>query len=132
VGSAERIILDAKSVAAAGAFAVVIEGVPEDVAAEITASIDVPTIGIGAGVGCDGQILVGADMLGLNPEFQPRFVKRFAELGRESVRAAQQFQAAVRAKQFPDKGHATPATTKASSQTAGPGASRSPKKKEIV
>ncbi len=111
-GSAERIILDAKAVAAAGAFALVIEGVPSEVAAEITASVSIPTIGIGAGVECDGQILVGADALGLNPEFSPRFVRRFAELGKATIEATADFCRTVQARAFPGKEHSI-ATSKA-------------------
>ena len=85
-GRRERVLEDAKAVEAAGAFAVVLECIPLDLAAEITAALSIPTIGIGAGVHCDGQVLVLHDLLGLNDAWTPRFVKRYAELGREVVR----------------------------------------------
>jgi 3-methyl-2-oxobutanoate hydroxymethyltransferase len=83
----QEILDDAKAIADAGAFAIVLECIPAKVAARITESISIPTIGIGAGAGCDGQVLVLQDMLGLYDEIHPKFVKRFAELG-ESVRTA--------------------------------------------
>jgi 3-methyl-2-oxobutanoate hydroxymethyltransferase len=126
IGSAERIILDAKAVAAAGAFAVVVEGVPAEIAAEVTASISVPTIGIGAGVACDGQILVGADLLGLNPDFSPRFVRRFAELGTETIAAAERFISEVHGLRFP--GEAETMRLPAENQTR---ATRPPIKEEV-
>ncbi len=79
-GSRERIIEDALAVESAGAFALVIEGVPGDLAAEITRRLSIPTIGIGAGDECDGQILVTNDMLGMDPDFCPSFVKQYANL----------------------------------------------------
>src|SRR5512138_1014326 len=78
---AERLRAEAKRLEEAGAFAVVLELVPGRLADEISRSIDVPTIGIGAGPDCDGQVLVLPDMLGLNEQFQPKFLRRFAELG---------------------------------------------------
>src|SRR5262245_7760819 len=79
----QRLLDDAKATEAAGAFAVVLECVPTEVARRITAALKIPTIGIGAGDGCDGQILVLHDMLGLFEDFQPRFVKHYAQLGQE-------------------------------------------------
>lgn len=79
--TAARVLRDARAVEEAGAFAVVLECVPADLAALITRSLGIPTIGIGAGGGCDGQVLVGQDMLGMFPGFTPKFVKRFADLG---------------------------------------------------
>ena len=87
---ADAIVADAVAVERAGAFAVVVEGVPAAVGAAVTAAVGVPTIGIGAGPGCDGQVLVWHDVLGLFDGFRPKFVKRYAELGelaREAVRA---------------------------------------------
>ncbi|RWG08506.1 MAG: 3-methyl-2-oxobutanoate hydroxymethyltransferase, partial [Mesorhizobium sp.] len=78
---AERILRDATAVAEAGAFAVVLEKIPEALARLVTEQVAIPTIGIGASPACDGQILVVDDMLGLFGAFRPRFVKRFAELG---------------------------------------------------
>ncbi len=95
---------DAKAVAEAGAFAVVLEGMAEALAAKITHSIEIPTIGIGASAECDGQILVLEDMLGLSPS-PPRFVKRFAELGSAIEEAVIGYAAAVRAVEFPGPDH---------------------------
>ena len=80
-GSWERVIADAVAVQDAGAFSVVLEGVPTDLAEEITKQLTIPTIGIGAGAGCDGQILVSYDMLGLGSGGYPKFVKQFAAIG---------------------------------------------------
>ena len=79
--AAQKLIDDALAVQDAGAFAVVLECVPEKLAALVTEKLDIPTIGIGAGNGCDGQVLVYADMLGMFSDFTPKFVKRFAESG---------------------------------------------------
>jgi 3-methyl-2-oxobutanoate hydroxymethyltransferase len=98
---AQRIRADAKALQQAGVFAVVLEKVPARLAAEISGSLDVPTIGIGAGLGCDGQILVTQDMLGVFTKFRPRFVRRYAEL-RESMDAAfRQYRADVKDRSFP-------------------------------
>ena len=101
---AEEIIGDAKAVANAGAFAVVVEGVVEPLAKEITSSIPIPTIGIGASSDCDGQILVLEDMLGLSPE-TPKFVKRYGQLADHIGSAVQAYAEDVRARRFPDKDH---------------------------
>jgi 3-methyl-2-oxobutanoate hydroxymethyltransferase len=84
-----KILEDALATEQAGAFALVVECVPVEMAQKITAAIKIPTIGIGAGAGCDGQILVAHDMLGLFDDFKPRFVKQYADLGREVLRAAE-------------------------------------------
>jgi 3-methyl-2-oxobutanoate hydroxymethyltransferase len=102
---AERLLDDARAIEAAGAFALVVECVPVDVAQRITETVKVPTIGIGAGPHCDGQILVTPDLLGLYDELQPRFVKRYAELGREVVRAAEEYCREVREGRFPAAAH---------------------------
>ncbi|RDD63076.1 3-methyl-2-oxobutanoate hydroxymethyltransferase [Ferruginivarius sediminum] len=102
---AERILRDASAVAEAGAFAVVVEGVVEHLAREITSRIEVPTIGIGASAACDGQILVSEDLLGLYGEHLPKFVKRYANLGEEIDRAVANFADDVRARRFPDEAH---------------------------
>jgi len=86
-GSKDQIIADAVALEEAGVFSIVVEGVPKELAAEITKIVSVPTIGIGASNECDGQILVAHDMLGLLPNFSPRFVKRYAELG-EAIKTA--------------------------------------------
>ncbi len=78
---ARQLLADARAVEAAGAFALVLEGIPAPLAAEITATLEIPTIGIGAGVDCDGQVLVIHDILGLCDKFSPKFVKRYADLG---------------------------------------------------
>jgi 3-methyl-2-oxobutanoate hydroxymethyltransferase len=91
---------DARATAEAGAFAVVVEGVAEGLAREITAAIDVPTIGIGASAGCDGQILVTDDMLGLF-DWTPKFVRRYADLRGEITRAVAGYAEDVRTRRFP-------------------------------
>ncbi|MGD9916640.1 MAG: 3-methyl-2-oxobutanoate hydroxymethyltransferase [Paenirhodobacter sp.] len=102
---AARLRSDALAVAAAGAFAVVLEKVPAKLAREITAAIGIPTIGIGAGVDCDGQVLVIDDMLGLFSDFRPKFVKRYAELGATAAEAVANYAAEVRARAFPGVEH---------------------------
>ena len=101
-GEAEKrqIVEDAKASAVAGAFAVVVEGVAEGVAKEVTEAIDVPTIGIGASAGCDGQILVTDDMLGLF-DWTPKFVRRYADVRREISQAVAAYAADVRHRRFP-------------------------------
>ena len=99
------LMADAQAVAAAGAFAVVLEKVPATLADEITAAIDIPTIGIGASAGCDGQILVLDDMLGLFTAFKAKFVKRYAELGADGEAAIAAYAADVRARAFPGPEH---------------------------
>jgi 3-methyl-2-oxobutanoate hydroxymethyltransferase len=105
-GGRERVIEDAKAVEAAGAFAVVLECIPLDLAAEITATLSIPTIGIGAGAHCDGQVLVLHDLIGLSDAWTPRFAKRYAELGREVVRAAAAYVAEVKTGAFPTEAQA--------------------------
>ena len=100
-----RVMLDAEAVAAAGAFAVVLEKVPEGLAARITEGVAIPTIGIGAGVRCDGQILVVDDMLGLFTAFKPKFVKRFGELAAAADAAIAAYADEVRARSFPGPEH---------------------------
>jgi 3-methyl-2-oxobutanoate hydroxymethyltransferase len=95
-----QILEDARATAEAGAFAIVVEGVAEGLAREITAAIDVPTIGIGASAGCDGQILVTDDMLGLF-DWTPKFVRRYADLRGEITRAVAAYSEDVRARRFP-------------------------------
>jgi 3-methyl-2-oxobutanoate hydroxymethyltransferase len=95
-----RVVAEAEATADAGAFCVVVEGVAEALAREITAAIEVPTIGIGASAGCDGQILVTDDMLGLF-DWTPKFVRRYADLRGEIARAARAYADDVRARTFP-------------------------------
>ena len=104
-GTYERILNDAIAVEEAGAFSVVLEGVPSELAEEITAELSIPTIGIGAGVECDGQILVTQDMLGMFPDFQPRFVKRYAELASEIQSAVREYITDVQKASFPAEEH---------------------------
>ncbi|MES2665235.1 MAG: 3-methyl-2-oxobutanoate hydroxymethyltransferase [Pseudomonadota bacterium] len=104
-GEADRVMADARAIEAAGAFAVVLEKVPMGLAGRITAALTIPTIGIGAGVECDGQVLVIDDMLGLFTEFRPKFVKRYAELGKLADEAIATYAAEVRARQFPGPEH---------------------------
>jgi 3-methyl-2-oxobutanoate hydroxymethyltransferase len=101
----KRLLDDALAVEQAGCFAVVVECVPAEVARKITAALKVPTIGIGAGAGCDGQVLVSHDMLGLFHEFQPRFVKQYADLGRDVLRAVEAYCNEVRDGAFPATEH---------------------------
>ncbi len=101
VAEAERMVDEAGALEDAGCFALVLELVPADLAARITAAAGIPTIGIGAGPACDGQVLVLPDMLGLNPGFQPRFLRRFAELGEETIAATGAFVDAVRSAEYP-------------------------------
>src|SRR5205085_338059 len=102
---AGRLLEDALAIEAAGAFAVVVECVPVDLAARITAALKVPTIGIGAGPGCDGQVLVSHDLLGLYDELRPRFVKQYSDLGSEIRRAVEAYCREVRAGAFPAEEH---------------------------
>jgi len=101
----EKLIEDAKAVEEAGAFAVVLEKIPKDLAKEITEMLSIPTIGIGAGKYCDGQVLVFHDMVGLFDEFKPKFVKRYAELGKLAKDAVRQYVEEVRSGKFPDEEH---------------------------
>ena len=107
---ADRVMSDALAVQAAGAFAVVLEKVPMGLAGRITSALEIPTIGIGAGVDCDGQVLVIDDMLGLFTEFRPKFVKRYAELGKAADEAIAAYAAEVRARAFPADEHSFPDT----------------------
>ncbi|KXV02822.1 3-methyl-2-oxobutanoate hydroxymethyltransferase [Gluconobacter potus] len=102
---AQRILTDAQAVSDAGAFAVVLEKIPQALAHEITQAIAIPTIGIGAGPACDGQILVVDDMLGAFADFRPKFVKRYAELSKQASQAIEQYAAEVRAGEFPAQVH---------------------------
>lgn len=103
--SADRLRADARRLAESGAFAIVLELLPANLAAEITAASAIPTIGIGAGVDCDGQVLVLHDMLGLNDAFTPRFLRRFADLAGETRRGLADYVAAVRSGEYPAPEH---------------------------
>lgn len=102
---AERIRRDAAAVSAAGAFSVVLEKVPEELARQITSEIAIPTIGIGASPACDGQILVADDMLGVFTAFKPKFVKRYADLGDAAEAAIAAYADEVRERRFPAAEH---------------------------
>lgn len=99
--AADKLLDEARIVEQSGAFALVLESIPAENAREITAALTIPTIGIGAGPHCDGQVLVSYDALGLFDEFTPSFVKRYAELGKEVVRSAREYIDDVRAGRFP-------------------------------
>lgn len=104
-GAREKVLQDALAVEQAGAFAVVLEGVPAELASEITAKLDIPTIGIGAGVDCDGQVLVSSDMLGFSPDFKPKFLKCYAELEQVISIAVKRYIDEVQQGQFPGVEH---------------------------
>lgn len=103
--SAERLEADARALEAAGAFAIVLELVPAPVASRITKALAIPTIGIGAGPACDGQVLVLHDMLGLNEQFSAKFVKRYAALAEDVREAARRYVAEVREGRYPGPEH---------------------------
>ena len=100
-----RILAEARDLEAAGAFALVLEGVPRDLAAEVTAALEIPTIGIGAGPDCDGQVLVVYDLLGITRDPMPKFAKAFADIGDRIVAAARSFAGEVAAGSYPDDAH---------------------------
>jgi 3-methyl-2-oxobutanoate hydroxymethyltransferase len=102
---AERLYEDALALEAAGCFAIVLEAVPAPVAAHVTEALQVPTIGIGAGADCDGQVLVWHDLLGLYEGKAPRFVKRYADLAAEAKRALETYVDDVRERRFPEEQH---------------------------
>ena len=100
-GGRERLINDALALEEAGVYAIVLEAIPSDIAREITERLSIPTIGIGAGVACDGQVLVSYDMLGMDENFKPRFVRRFATLGATIKEAVGAYVSEVRGATFP-------------------------------
>ena len=108
---ARKLLERARALEVAGSFALVLEAIPDHVAAEVTAALEIPTIGIGAGPHCDGQVLVSYDAFGLYDDFTPSFVKRFAHLGDRLAAAARDYVREVREGQFP----AAPAGTLADS-----------------
>lgn len=120
--AAERLLAEARFLAGAGCFAVVLECIPADLAGRITMSLEVPTIGIGAGAACTGQVLVLHDLLGLGGEFAPRFVKRYADLGATATAAVAAYADEVRRGVFPAAEHAyggSPGDRRASSGREG-------------
>ena len=109
--TARKLVEDAVALEQAGCYALVLEGVPLELAKTITSRLSIPTIGIGAGKHCDGQVLVCYDLLGLNPHFKPKFVKRYADGYATVSEAAQTFFTEVRAGSFPDEDHSFRSTT---------------------
>ena len=107
----ESILQDAIALEDAGVYSIVLEGVPSDLAKAITDRVKLPTIGIGAGRECDGQILVSQDLLAMNTDFQPKFVKQFANLGEQIKRAVSLYATEVRQRSFPDEEHSFHAHT---------------------
>jgi len=103
--AARRLIDDALALEDAGAFSIVLESIPAPVAAMVTERLAIPTIGIGAGLDCDGQVLVLHDVLGLYGDFKPKFAKRYADIGAQVETALRAFDAEVRAGTFPDAEH---------------------------
>lgn len=108
--SARSVLIDALAVQDAGAFAVVLEAVPAEVAAIVTRKLDIPTIGIGAGSGCSGQVLVQIDMLGNFPpgRFLPKFVKRYGDVWGETYRAIERYRDEVKSRAYPAQEHTYP------------------------
>ena len=121
--AAARVLADAKAVAEAGAYSLVLEGIPTDLAKRITDEVDIPTIGIGAGPHCDGQVLVCYDLLGLTRDMKPKFVKRYAEFFEEGVAAARRYGDEVRAGVFPSEEYSFGNVKK--SEPSGPASSLS-------
>lgn len=103
--AARQVMEDAEAVVEAGVYSLVLEGIPADLARAITAAVPVPTIGIGASVHCDGQVLVLYDLLGMDERFNPRFLKKYADLSTTVRDAVGAFAAEVRARRFPDEAH---------------------------
>ncbi|MDC0709529.1 3-methyl-2-oxobutanoate hydroxymethyltransferase [Stigmatella sp. ncwal1] len=103
--AAVKILQDALALERAGAYALVLEGVPSELAQQVTQRLSIPVIGIGAGVHCDGQVLVCYDLLGMNPDFKPKFVKRYADMHGTITGAASAFFSEIRAGAFPDEDH---------------------------
>ncbi len=103
--AATQLVADARALQEAGCFSLVLESIPAPIATYITDQLDIPTIGIGAGVGCDGQVLVFHDALGLFDDLLPRFVKQYAQLGEQMVEALAQYRTEVRDRSFPLEEH---------------------------
>ena len=101
----ERVLNDAIAIEKAGAFSVVLEGIQSAIAKKVTEKLSIPTIGIGAGISCDGQVLVLNDMLGLNQDYIPKFVKKYTNIGEDSRKAIREFIKEVKENKFPTKEH---------------------------
>jgi len=121
IESAKRLIDEAKALEEAGAFAVVLECVPEEVAAIVTQSVSIPTIGIGAGVKCDGQVLVFHDVLSYASQIKPKFVKSYAQVGEAIKQAVSDYVLEVKAKRFPAAEHTFTASEETIQQLYGDG-----------
>ncbi len=119
-GGRARLLADARALAEAGAYAIVLEAIPSDIAREITAALDIPTVGIGGGADCDGQVLVSYDMLGMDETFKPRFVRRFATLGATIKDAVGAYVGEVRAGTFPSDAESFAVVEKSAPQPAEP------------
>jgi 3-methyl-2-oxobutanoate hydroxymethyltransferase len=113
---AQKLLADAKALEEAGCYALILELMPAELAAEITASVGIPVIGIGAGAGCDGQVLVCYDLLGMNPDFSPKFVKKYLDLGVAIRDAATSFRDEVKHGSFPGPEHSFSAAAEPSKQ----------------
>ncbi len=100
---AKQLVRDARKLEEAGCFAIVLEKIPAQLARQVTETLSIPTIGIGAGVHCDGQVLVMHDMLGLNKDFNPRFVRRYADLQETVIEAVKQYVSDIKTESFPGK-----------------------------
>ena len=128
--TAQRILRDAIALEQAGCYSLVLEGVPLELAQAVTSKLSIPTIGIGAGLHCDGQVLVCYDLLGMNPDFKPKFVKQYANLYETVQQAAKTFFSEVRSEAFPDEAHSFKAKKMhlvASNPEPGPAAERDEK-----
>ena len=107
---AQKLIADARALEEAGCYAIILEMMPADLAAEITASVEIPVIGIGAGAGCDGQVLVCYDLLGMNPDFSPKFVKKYLDLAALIGGAVAKYRDEVKGGAFPGPEHSFSST----------------------
>ncbi len=125
--AAEHLIADARAIEEAGAYAIVLEGVPSEVARRITEAVCIPTIGIGAGPDCDGQVLVCYDFLGMYRELSPKFVKRFGEIGEAIVEATRGYVTEVRSGDFPGPEHGFSMSRRVSTPAPGGGEGYGPK-----
>src|SRR5947209_19504568 len=105
VEEAEKLLADARALEAAGCYGLILEMMPSELSAEISRALSIPVIGIGAGAGCDGQVLVIYDLLGMNPDFSPKFVKKYLDLGVAIRDAVTQFCDEVKHGTFPDEAH---------------------------
>ncbi|MFM1652680.1 3-methyl-2-oxobutanoate hydroxymethyltransferase [Brevibacillus sp. B_LB10_24] len=122
IAAATKLLEDAKALEAAGAFAIVLECVPEEVAAKISESIGIPTIGIGAGAGCDGQVLVFHDVVSYASEIQPKFVKKYVDIGRLIKDGVERYVSEVKSREFPTADHVFTASEETVAKLYGEGA----------